>query len=195
MALEGGTNEDRQHQLPVLPCGLRQRENRARTGALAAGREDDDHGMLSDQRLHLTSGFLQCRSGDVRAVARAETSGCSRADQQAFRRRHIRQRELIRIEESRRYRRRQPRGVLRIRFACDLDVTLKQGFHGSKDVAAAAASTQKKNVHLPPACVIAGFNENGRTTHRPSMYGRPLTNGSSLRTLSTRLRSYSTLCL
>src|SRR5215813_6506637 len=102
--------------------------------------------MLSDQRLHLTSGFLQCRSGNVRTVARAETSGCSRADQHAFRRRHIRQRELIRIEESRRYRSRHPRGVLRIRFAGDLDVTLKQSFDGSKDVAAAATSTQKKDV-------------------------------------------------
>jgi hypothetical protein len=35
---------------------------------------------------------------------------------------------------------------------------VKERFHGSKDVPAAAASTQKKNVHLPPACVIADFS-------------------------------------
>ena len=84
MAFKRRTDEDRQHQLAVLPRDLRQRQDGSGAGSFPACADYDDDGVPGDQRFDLASGFLQCHPRYVGAVTRAETARRPWPDQQAF---------------------------------------------------------------------------------------------------------------
>ena len=147
MALERRPNEDRQHQLAMLPRELGQREHRAGAGAFAAGADQDDDGVLLQKRFHLAPGFLQGLPGDVRIVPRAEAAGRPRADQQSFLRRHVGQRELVGVEEASRHRVPQSFRVAAVGLLGDREVPLEQRLDRPENVAAAATGAQEKEPH------------------------------------------------
>ena len=189
VTLEGRANEDRQHQLAMLPGELRQREHRAGAGSLAAGADQHDDGVLLQQGLDLAVRFLQRLSGNLGVVPRSEPARRPSADEQAFLGRHVGQRELVRIEEAGRQRLAQARRVPAVGLLRDREVSFEQRLDRSENVATAASRAEEKERHLPPASRMSALSWKGTTTQRPRAYGRPLTNACSRSTACTRATS------
>ncbi len=164
----------------MLPRELGQRKHGAGAGAFAAGADQDDDGVLLQERFHFAPGFRQGFPGHVRIVPGAEAAGRPRADQQSFLGRHIGQRELVGVEEARRHRGPQSFRVTGIGLLGDREVLLEQRLDRPENVAAATARAQEKESHRPPASLVSTLNRKGTTTHRPRAYGRLLTNACSL---------------
>jgi hypothetical protein len=158
VALERGADKDRQHQFPVLPCHLRQREHRPGTRAFTAGADQDDHRVLLHQRLDFAPRFLQGLPGHLGVVPRANAACRAGTDEQPFIGRDIRQREFIGVQEAGGHGTGQTRRVVRVGGLRDRDVALKQRFQGPQNVAAAATRAQKEDVHWAPACLCSVVN-------------------------------------
>ena len=179
----------------MLPRELGQREHRARAGSLAAGADQDDDGVLLQERFHLALGFRQGLSGHVRIVPGAKAAGRPGADEQAFLGRHVGQRELVGIEEAGRHRVSQSFRVPAVGFLGDREVLFEQRLDRPENVATATARAQEKEPHLPPASLVSTLNRKGTTTQRPRAYGRLLTNACSLSACWIRTTSYMTFLL
>src|SRR5262245_12664896 len=80
---------------------------------------------------------------------------------------HIGQRELVRIQKSRRDRPSDPLCVSVIRLLGHEQVPTEQVLQGTENVSTAATSAQKKNIHTTPAFFVSGVNWNGMATQAP----------------------------
>ena len=122
-------------------------------------RSNHDHDWIPvDQRLDVAPRLLQRLSRHFGIVARAEASGCARANQQPVFIRNVGQGEFVRVEK-----RVVIASLRRLAYFDDLfrqrgDVSIEQRFHGTKDVSSTAAGAQKENVHFPPACLDQPLN-------------------------------------
>ena len=192
VALERRTNEDRNHELPLLTRQLRERKHRAGAGSFSTGTDDDDDRMPAQDGLDILTGLFQRLQRELRVVHRALTPRGVRTDDQALFLRDIGQREFIRIQEPRADGSPEPLRVSRIGLLRDDQIPAEHGLQRAENVAAAATRAEKKNIHDAPSCCLLVSKRNGMTTHGPSARRGPLMNGSSPRTRSTRSTSYST---
>ena len=167
VALERWSNENGQHQLSLPARELGQREHRASAGSFPARANQNDDRMLVQKRFHLAPGFLQGLPGDVRIVPGSQAAGRASADEQALFRRHVRQRELVGVEEASRHRVSQACGVSAVGFRGDRKIPVEQRFDRPENVATAATGAQEKEPHLPPASRISTLIRKGTTTQRP----------------------------
>ena len=176
------------------PRHLRDRDNRPRAGALAAGADQDDDGVGTQQRLDLRPGFLERLTRDVRVVSRAEMSRRLCADDHSLVGGHVSHRELVGIEEAREHRAADTLGGARIAFLHGREVATEQCLHGAQNVASAATQAQDENRHATAPVLGLGLKWNGITTHAPSARSGWRTNALWLKRCVMRSTSYSTFC-
>ena len=152
VALEGRPNEDRQHQPAVLPRELGQREHRARAGPLAAGADQDDDGVLLQERFHLALGFRQGLPGHLRIVPGAQAAGVrGPMSTRSSGGTSVNENSLVsrkRVATAARSR----SAYLGIGFLGDREVLFEQRLDRPEDVAAAAARAQEKESN-PHTCL------------------------------------------